>query len=163
VCCSILTFYCCVDCCCFHQLLSLLHGFSIRTWNGRAVGFSNSSFKRGNDDTMSNTFGNRSPRPDFDVNYESELTSFKTFVADCSRYCGLQLVRTRPSSSKPAASGSSSKTLMVLEQLPLLHHAPTRKSVQHALLQFAKTSVTPGDCLVASPSIFTESSDWCIG
>lgn len=140
------------------QVFAREFDFTPRVWSGKAVGHFNFKARSssGDDDDVN-------PRnildedrggtmPDFRVDYVSELTSFKRFVSECSRYQGLQLVaaasttRRRPtsSSSNKKEEARPKKQLMVLEQLPLLHHAPTKIAVQRILTHFAEKSTTPG-------------------
>ena len=131
--------------------------FTPRVWSGKAVGHFKFKARSSSGD------GDVSPQnildddrggtlPDFRVDYVSELTSFKRFVSECSRYQGLQLVaattttRRRPSSwsSNEREEARPKKQLMVLEQLPLLHHVPTKIAVQRILTHFAEKSTIPG-------------------
>ena len=139
------------------KVLAEEHGFEVRTWSGKSVGhfqFRSAGQKhRGgqigvNENGAEAILGRSYRRADFDVEYQSELDSFRQFVVDCSRYQGLQLV----SSSSRSCSGAGAtpannrkrKQLMVLDQLPLLNRLRTRQSVQKIIAHFAQCSRVPG-------------------
>ena len=130
------------------QVFAREFDFTPRVWSGKAVGhFKFKARSREDSNVNSNDIFNddRGTLPDFRVDYVSELTSFKQFVSECSRYQGLQLVSAQgPSANKKDHKTRPKKQLMVLEQLPLLHHAPTKIAVQRILAHFAEKSTTPG-------------------
>eukprot|EP00750_Incisomonas_marina_P024837 INCI5151.10.p1 GENE.INCI5151.10~~INCI5151.10.p1 ORF type:complete len:634 (+),score=102.72 INCI5151.10:974-2875(+) len=131
--------------------------FTPRVWSGKAVGhFKFKARSREDSNVNSNDIFNddRGTLPDFRVDYVSELTSFKQFVSECSRYQGLQLVSAQgPSANKKDHKTRPKKQLMVLEQLPLLHHAPTKIAVQRILAHFAEKSTTPGVLLFSNEGL----------